>query len=150
MSKLVSDAIALAVRAHAGQVDKAGDPYLCHVARVAYAVCGDKEAEAVAWLHDVMEDSPGYDEQIMCNFPASVSDAVSRLTRWKGHSSEWYYERIRDSPLALKVKLADIADNLDEARLSKLDHKTADRLRRKYAKALELLGQPVDATVTKA
>lgn len=49
MSDLVERAKALAYRAHAGQVDKAGRPYIEHVARVATAVAGDPYAEAVAW-----------------------------------------------------------------------------------------------------
>ena len=39
----------LAYRAHAGQVDMAGRPYIAHVARVAAQVADDPEAEAVAW-----------------------------------------------------------------------------------------------------
>lgn len=51
MDDLVTRAKELAHRAHAGQVDKAGRPYIEHVARVAAAVADDPEAEAVAWLH---------------------------------------------------------------------------------------------------
>ena len=51
----------------------------------------------------------------------------------------YYYSAIRNNPLALRVKLADIADNADEARLALLDEKTADRLRRKYARARKAL-----------
>lgn len=53
---VVERAKELAHRAHAGQVDKAGRPYIEHVARVAAAVADDPLAEAVAWLHDVLED----------------------------------------------------------------------------------------------
>lgn len=53
---IVSRAKDLAIRAHADQVDKAGRPYIEHVARVAAAVSDDPVAEAVAWLHDVLED----------------------------------------------------------------------------------------------
>lgn len=52
MRDLVERAKDLAHRAHAGQVDKAGRPYIEHVARVAAAVSDDPEAEVVAWLHD--------------------------------------------------------------------------------------------------
>lgn len=50
-----------------------------------------------------------------------------------------YYACVRTNPLALRVKLADIADNSDEVRLALLDEKTAARLRRKYAKAKKIL-----------
>ena len=53
-----------------------------------------------------------------------------------------YNASIRLNALALRVKLADIADNTDEARLAMLDEVTAARLRQKYAKARVLLGCP--------
>ena len=136
---IVQKAKELAHRAHAGQVDKAGRPYIEHVARVAAAVSDDPEAEAVAWLHDCMEDAPWTEEQIRCNFPLSVSLAVTALTRWRGHSAGWYYDRLREHPTALRVKLADIADNANEARLALLPPDVADRLRKKYAKARKAL-----------
>lgn len=138
MTSLVERAKDLAHRAHAGQVDKAGRPYIEHVARVAAAVSDDPEAEAVAWLHDVLEDCDGFDGE-MNTFADHIGHAAWLLTRWRGHSAEWYYDQIRANPIALRVKLADIADNADESRLALLDDKTADRLRRKYAKALAAL-----------
>jgi len=135
---IVNEAWSLAVKAHAGQVDKAGRPYIEHVARVALAVEGDDEAEAVAWLHDVLEDCPAH-AHLVAKFPPPVVQAVVDLTRTRfGDAS--YYWNIRQNPLALKVKLADIADNSDEARLALLDPDTAARLRIKYAKARAALG----------
>lgn len=138
MSDLVERAKALAYRAHAGQVDKAYRPYIEHVARVAAAVSDDPDAEAVAWLHDVLEDAPEFEAEID-DFPMFVCYPVNLLTRTY-FNGEDYYGRIRRDPVALRVKLADIADNADESRLALLDEKTADRLRRKYAKARKALG----------
>lgn len=143
---IVERAKELAHRAHAGQVDKAGRPYIEHVARVAAAVSGDPEAEAVAWLHDVLEDAPESERNwyghhlVEDNYPEAVIDAVLALTRTPDAGDAFYYWDIRNTPLALRVKLADIADNADEYRLALLDEKTADRLRRKYAKARRMLG----------
>ncbi len=137
---IVDRAKDLAHRAHAGQVDKAGRPYIEHVARVAVAVSDDPEAEAVAWLHDVLEDCSREFIDEFWRFPASVTKLVHYLTRVPGWRAQDYYNRISECPLALRVKLADIADNSDEARLSLLDDKTAARLRRKYAKARNALG----------
>lgn len=174
---IVERAKDLAHRAHAGQVDKAGRPYIDHVARVAERVredrqcqnedcngrgeivdwdsvgCGDPsccspatspcpdcdEAEAVAWLHDVLEDCPGYGEEFWCNFPAWCTAAAEKCSRLPRLRDADYYGRILRNQLALRVKLADIADNSDEARLALLDEKTAARLRRKYAKAIKML-----------
>ncbi|WP_049467462.1 phosphohydrolase [Stenotrophomonas indicatrix] len=137
----VERARTLAMEAHAGQVDKAGHPYIGHVGRVAAAVRGDDEAEAVAWLHDVLEDCPAFAGQVQA-FPAPLQDAVRLLSRTSAADADTYYARISADPLALKVKLADIADNADEARLASLDAATAERLRDKYRRALAALGQP--------
>jgi (p)ppGpp synthase/HD superfamily hydrolase len=177
MNELVKRAKDLAYRAHAGQVDKAGRPYIEHVARVAAAVrkdllcpvddcengeptdwrasCGNPEccpwretcpvcdeAEAVAWLHDVLEDcDDSFRVEIVDGFPERIYRACCWMDRNRSYGNAEYHAVIRSNRLALRVKLADIADNADEARLALLDEKTAARLRRKYAKARKALGQ---------
>jgi len=146
MRDLVERAKELAYRAHAGQVDKAGRPYIEHVARVAAAVSDDPEAEAVAWLHDVLEDCRHMPEwmEVMEFRPMAIALNAMHLCRENFTSDDFYYENLRRHPLALRVKLADIADNSDEARLALLDDKTASRLRRKYAKARQALQEATD------
>ena len=139
MSDLVARARDLAHRAHAGQVDKAGRPYIEHVARVAAAVSDDPEAEAVAWLHDVLEDCPDWADFVY-QYPYRITLGCVLLSRASCGTSEAYYSGVRSNPIALRVKLADIADNSDEARLALLDDKTARRLRRKYQNARKALG----------
>lgn len=134
MADLVQLARDLAHRAHAGQVDKAGRPYIEHVARVAAAVSDDPEAEAVAWLHDVIEDQPWAERECWDTLPPNLMWAVILLTRTTA-TGQQYYSRIRRVPLALRVKLADIADNADETRLALLPPDVADRLRKKYSRA---------------
>lgn len=142
---IVERAKELAHRAHAGQVDKAGRPYIEHVARVAAAVSDDPEAEAVAWLHDVLEDCDDhYDHEIFTEFPDYIYSAVYTLTRDPVVADEDYYYSIRFDLLTTRVKLADIADNSSEERLALLDEKTAARLRRKYAKAIRELTKETD------
>lgn len=137
---LVNRAKELAYRAHAGQVDKAGRPYIEHLSRVADAVADDPEAEAVAWLHDVLEDCHDvFRLVILDTFTRWVYSDCALLDRNRSYNNVEYYACLRSSNRALRVKLADIADNADEARLTLLDDKTADRLRRKYAKALAAL-----------
>jgi (p)ppGpp synthase/HD superfamily hydrolase len=102
--------------AHRGQVDKAGRPYIEHVERVVARVKGNPDAEAVAWLHDVLEDSPITGEVLgrFVDHP-DVLDAVDLLTRTPPYAYGPYIERIADSgdPLALAVKLADLRDHLE-------------------------------------
>ena len=72
--------------------------------------------------------------------PSGDSDVTPDLSDRLGAGD--YYTRIRANPLALRVKLADIADNADESRLALLDEKTAARLRRKYANARKAVESP--------
>lgn len=125
----------LARRAHADQVDRAGRPYRFHLARVAAAVVDDPLAEAVAWLHDLIEDHPQFAPDLVASQPEVVIKAVEALTRRKGVPSAAYYAGIREVPLALRVKLADIADNCREDRLACLEPAVAAHLRERYRRA---------------
>lgn len=142
----VAQARTLASEAHAGQQDKAGHPYIEHVARVAAAIDDDDLAKAAAWLHDVVEDCPQYAPRL-APFPAPIREIVALLDRHGAPDAHHYYERIRQHPRALKVKLADIADNAHPRRLLQLAPAVAERLRGKYAGALAALGARGASTV---
>ncbi|AWH51596.1 guanosine-3',5'-bis(diphosphate) 3'-pyrophosphohydrolase [Stenotrophomonas sp. SAU14A_NAIMI4_5] len=135
----VVEARTLAYEAHAGQQDKAGRPYIEHVARVAAAIHDDDTAKAAAWLHDVVEDCPEHAARLEA-FPAPVREIVTLLSRHSAPDATQYYASIRQHPRALKVKLADIADNAHPRRLLQLPPAVAERLRGKYAAALAALG----------
>lgn len=129
----------IAIAAHEGQVDKAGRPYIEHPARVV-ARLTSSEARAAAWLHDTVEDTEVTAEDLAAaGLPDSVVDAVVALSRLPGEDRDDYYQRVRADPLALEVKLADVADNSDPARLALLDAQTAARLTARYAHTLEVL-----------
>lgn len=148
----------LASFAHAGQTDKAGEPYIYHPQRVVGRVvehplfdslpAADKGiAIMVAWLHDVIEDTAVTTVVLShTGCPYEVNYRVRLLTRPKVHSdagTERYYLGISEDPIALLVKECDIADNADPARLARLDSATQERLARKYAKARAALGLTV-------
>lgn len=139
MDDLVALAEGIARAAHAGQMDKAGMPYAEHPARVAARVADDPYAVAAAWLHDVLEDTPVTAQGLAAHgIPERVVTAVRALTRRPGQTSEDYYRAVAADRLALRVKVADLADNGDPARLAVLeadDPATAARLRAKYAYA---------------
>lgn len=140
MSDIVALARALATLAHAHQVDKAGRPYIEHVARVAAAVADDPATEAVAWLHDVFEDSPEHRAAASAILEAyGLVPDLEALTYHRGQPKAVYYAEIRKRPIARRVKLADIADNGSEERLALLDEATSARLRLKYANAMDAL-----------
>lgn len=135
---------AVARQAHAEHVDKSGAPYIGHLERVAAAVAPDADAMAAAWLHDLVEDQPHCAGYLM-DFPPHIIRTVYLLTKVKNEPNALYFARIKADPLALKVKLADIADNMSPERMGKLDAPTQERLRAKYANALALLTQPADS-----
>lgn len=122
---------------HAGQTDKSGQPYIGHVARVAARVADDPDHETVAWLHDVVEDTRMELSDLALVFEPHIVAAVDAITRRAGEDPADYYQRVRDNELACRVKLADIADNSDPARLAILDSVTRERLERKYRRARE-------------
>ncbi len=137
----VDEARALAVAAHAGQLDKGGHPYLGHVERVAEAVAAHgAQAVMAGLLHDVVEDCGlGLADLEAKGVPVDVVSAVDALTKRDG---EPYLDAVRRAachPLAAVVKRADNADNADEGRLARLDAEEAERLRQKYRRARAVL-----------
>jgi|SRR5882724_2641601 len=141
----IAVAKAIAMDAHAGQFDKLGQPYIDHPRRVAARV-RSITGEAVAWLHDVVEDTPVTLDLLRSEglYP-TVVDAVDAITHRKAEPRVEYYERVKSNPFALTVKLADIADNTDPRRLVSLDAQTLYRLLKKYALALDALSEPLRA-----
>jgi (p)ppGpp synthase/HD superfamily hydrolase len=132
----VEEAIALARKAHAGQTDKAGHPYIDHPLRVMHRLDGEHEQMA-AILHDVLEDTPTTAEDLRTvGCPEPVIAAVRALTKHPGEPLEDSMARAAANPIACAVKHADIAD---PARLALLDEATAQRLLRKYADSTSLL-----------
>ncbi|MEM1127573.1 MAG: HD domain-containing protein [Bacteroidota bacterium] len=123
-------AMALAVQAHTGQRDKAGQPYLLHVLRVAMAQTSP-EAQLAGLLHDVVEDSAWTLADLeAAGFPASVLEAVALLTKPPGADYLAYIDRVAVHPIARAVKRADLQDNMDLTRLSVLTDHDLERLRR--------------------
>ena len=137
-NRLLEDAIALAVEAHRGQVDKANAPYILHPLRLMLAMDSDA-ARVAAMLHDVVEDT-AYTLDLLKErgFPEDVITAVDCLSRRDGESYEAFIERIGANPLATKVKLADLEDNLNVSRLATLDERDVERLNRYLRSRLHL------------
>ncbi|SEK28336.1 HD domain-containing protein [Stigmatella aurantiaca] len=126
----LEDAIALAVEAHRGQRDKAGQSYILHPLRVMMRLQTEAERMA-AILHDVVEDTPYTLERLRAlGYPEEVLGALDCLTKREGESYEAFIERLRPHPLARRVKLADLEDNMDVRRLPSVGPREADRLTR--------------------
>lgn len=135
---MLERAIALAVRAHAGQTDLLGMPYVLHPLRVMLRM-DDLTAMTAAVLHDVLEDSDLELEDLRAHrFPEEVLSAVDALTRRSGEDYEEYIRRAGSHPLARRIKIADLTDNVTRTRL--LPERPDRELRLlRYRRALEIL-----------
>jgi hypothetical protein len=133
----------VAVGAHVGkgQTDKAGEPYLGHVERVAARVERyGPNFVAVALLHDVIEDTClTANDLLNAGFPTDVVDGVESLTKREGEEHHVAVARAAADRYGRVVKAADVADNSDPDRLSVLEKDLAHRLRVKYRRAREVL-----------
>lgn len=134
----LNTAITIAKAAHSDQVDKGGHPYIMHPIRVMLAM-DTEDARIVAVLHDVLEDRQDCAWMVEdAGFSRSVLDALDALTRRAGEPYGDFIVRIALNPLACKVKVADMRDNMD---LSRIPNPTeTDRKRvAKYAKYIDEL-----------
>lgn len=132
-------AITIATKAHRGQKEKNGRPYIEHPMRVMEG-CTSTDARIAAVLHDVIEDSPGYtiDTLKAEGFSPNVITAVILLTKSKQEDYWDYLIRIKTNPIAREVKLADLRDNLDLGRIPRPTKRDLDRIE-KYKNAMEFL-----------
>lgn len=125
----IERAIEIAATAHAGQRDKAGQPYIFHPLRVMLRVDGAHEQMA-AVLHDVVEDtSVTLDNLAQEGFPSEVLRAIAALTKLPGETRLEAAARAAADPVARKVKLADNAENMDLSRIPNPTEKDYARCR---------------------
>lgn len=135
---MVERAAAIAAEAHKGQQDRYGMPYLMHVLRVA-AACPTPFEKVCALLHDVVEDTHwDIDALRREGFSEDVLAVVATLTKAEGEAYDDYIARLRQNPLALRIKLADLTDNLDIKRAPTLTPDDLPRVNR-YLKAYHAL-----------
>ena len=134
----IETALSIAVDAHRGQRDKAGKPYILHPLRLMHKCATDAEM-IVAVLHDVMEDTEVTAGNLEREgFGQDVIQALQCLTKVKGESYPDFIKRVSANGLARKVKMLDLADNMDCSRLSTFTDADAARMKR-YTEAMAYL-----------
>jgi len=136
----LEDAIILATSAHRGQKDRNDEPYIMHPLRVAAQLWGYDE-RMVAVLHDVVEDTDvTLDDLRKAGYPGHIVDAVDAISKRKDVDEPYsqYIRRVKENPLATKVKIADLRDNANLDRLPKVEGYDLRRLDR-YNRALQFL-----------
>ena len=129
----LEQAIELAVKHHKGQYDKGGKPYILHPLRLMMSVDTDDE-KIVAVMHDLVEDTHITIAYLRtAGFSEKVLSALDCVTNRDNEDYESFIERIAQNPLATKVKLADLEDNMDLSRISepsKKDYKRIEKYKR--------------------
>lgn len=127
---LVEKSLKIALIAHEGQKDKAGSPYILHPLRLMQKMHNELEM-AVALLHDVLEDSHVTPEKLKKEgIPEEVIDVLLCLTKKTNETYEEFIERASKNEIAVKVKKADLEDNINILRLKEVKDKDIQRLKK--------------------
>ena len=139
LKEQLNRAIEIAMSAHEGQLDtNNGRPYIEHPFRVMSAGQTLQE-KIVGVLHDVVEDTSWTLEQLTEEgFSKEVVDGIDAMTRRDNESYDDYLLRVQDNPLATRVKLNDLTDNMDIRRWNEIPYHELARLQ-KYLKAYKQL-----------
>jgi hypothetical protein len=134
----LEDALIYATKAHKGQIDKAGLPYILHPIRVMLQM-NTNEERILALCHDIPEDAnkTPYEVAYDLGMSGEWETWLGVLTHEKDIPYEDYIKRIKLYPIATKVKLADMNHNM--SRLNGLPEKDRMRLLKKYQQGMKLL-----------
>lgn len=131
-------AMQLAYQVHHGQTDKAGLPYIYHPLHLAEQM-PDEMTTIAALLHDAIEDTSLTIEALHAEgFPAEAIEAVRCLTLDPAVPYLDYIRGLRDNPIAVTVKLADLTHNSDLSRLDTVTEADVQR-QEKYRQAIQIL-----------
>ena len=127
---MLNKAIEIAAKAHQGQFDKCGEPYILHPIRVMLSTKTDLE-RICAVMHDVIEDSfLSFDELRKEGFSEEVIEIIDCLSRRVGEDYSDYISRVLTNEVACKIKLADLNDNMDPTRIQCHTEKDMARIER--------------------
>jgi guanosine-3',5'-bis(diphosphate) 3'-pyrophosphohydrolase len=135
---IIEKSIRIALEAHKGQLDRAGKPYILHPLRLMNKL--EDEIEMIsAVLHDVVEDSDlSFEDLKREGIPDQAVEIIQCLTKIKNELYEDYIKRVSLNKKAINVKIKDLEDNMNIARLDSINQKDLERLA-KYLKALTFL-----------
>ena len=136
-TKLTRLASKIAYKAHEGQTDKAGVPYIFHPIHIAEQM-DSEESCVVALLHDVIEDSDITLEILSKYFNDDIIAALRVLTKKENDDYVMYIKRVKTNKLATKVKIKDLEHNRDLTRLEEVTDKDRKRSM-KYWEAIRYL-----------
>ncbi|HBE70596.1 MAG TPA: hypothetical protein DDW52_20820, partial [Planctomycetaceae bacterium] len=132
-------ALSLVQQHFCGVADKDGVPYSMHCLRVMNGVECEKDieqdAQIVALLHDLVEDTPvTLDDLVELGFNPRIVEALELVTHAGSQTYGEYVIRIKPNPIARVVKLADLRENagLDRVLLREGNFDTDTRRIQRY------------------
>ena len=135
---MIEKALQIAIKAHKGQTDVGGKPYILHVLRVMNSVDKDEE-KITAILHDVVEDTDWtFNKLKKEGFSNKIIEAIDSVTKRKGEEYFTFVNRSKNNVIGRVVKIADIKDNANIKRIDNPKKKDFERVER-YKKALKIL-----------
>ena len=135
---MTKKALCIAYKAHEGQVDKTGVPYIFHPFHLAESMT-DENSTIVALLHDVIEDTDWtIDDLEKEGFNEDILTALKLMTHNPAEPYMDYISRLSTCPVARQVKLADLYHNSDQTRVENPDENMLKRWD-KYDRAIQLL-----------
>lgn len=137
---LTNKAMRFSYNAHHGQLDYNGIPYIFHPIHLAEQM-EDEISCCAALLHDVVEDTSVTLDELREEFPEDIVSVVELLTHEPGVDYFDYVRAIKQNPIAVKVKLADLHHNSDQTRCvgSDLTQEQLHYWKEKYEKARAIL-----------
>lgn len=148
---ILINAITLANKAHSGQFDLAGMPYILHPLYVMHRV-ETIEEKIVAILHDVTEDTKITLDDIMINISNNynfkskidlynIRNSLWRLDKNNFKDYESMIEGISSWQITRNVKIADLEHNMDLKRIIGKEDMTEKDMKRfkKYMKSWSYL-----------
>ncbi len=120
--EMVIQARELSKLIHQDQTDREGNSHYEYLNSLAED-CYFDEMKAVAYLQDAVEHQPDRISvgDIRRQFGDEIGDAVDAITKRPRESSEDYYARLKQNPLALGVKMKDL-----RRRIADLENTDAD------------------------
>jgi hypothetical protein len=116
-----------------GKVDKGKAPYVNHLFEVAKRCeeFGSDDVCIVALLHDSLEDIEDLSvADLLEMFSQKIVNSVLILTKKKGVPYSEYIDEVIKDPIAMRVKVKDLEHNLEVHRLSFLDNRDIERIKK--------------------
>ena len=128
--ELLGKMIVLATNAHAGQFDKAGEPYILHVLEVLHGVKShDEEVQCIAVGHDLFEDTKITVEDLLAvGCTQRIIEGILALTKQNGESYNTYRKKVLSNRDAMIVKQSDLKHNSNITRLKGITEKDITRM----------------------